>query len=493
MSMSPSEDNFIKTAKKNKGYAYAKGVSRVVLTMLSEDGKNLSKQIDIPITISTPEDDSYEIKAKRALQQFKNYALDQITFFTSIINAFDEIYNNYLDINEMNILSSSRMIRVLMVILQYEENIINALKIPNLNRISEKIDKDVLKETGLFGLDITTNKLYEARNRKVAQIRNELNKIENQVKVELIERRSNHSKPEEKELRKQFHDLEQDMEKLKKNLGKMRDNSKIIVKNLKGNIKKSKKKTKNEKRVEVFNDYINILRRVQEFELEIIKLLDKYETYWENFQNKVSNRLSKVKLILQSYMEFQKSTFYNTIKLQKGREVLRTLDPTQFSGLIFCDKQLLSSVHLKELGIESETVSELKNKIMMRFKKVPSKIEFCRWDHFNPHFFNFTGKKSIKYRFFWSNEVYFYVYEFKHRFELPRENKPVFVCNLKNLNYKVVRGRASVKTLILKSKSGLHSSEGARTLTLFFKFDRELYDLIAFLVKYAQRDAANND
>ena len=446
---------------------------------------------EIPLTITTNKEEKLEGRIKRSIEQFKEHGKKQIEYVEKLLKMCRDFYNNYLDMNEKSVLITTKMIRFFTIVIQSEENILNSLKMPKLGKIGENCSESTRKETGLELIDKETSRLVDSRNYRVIYMKTELGKIRTQVHSELIEKNKKAAKLNENDLKKNFSELERVMMLLKNRLISMNGKYKVVIKSLKKELK-SKKSSKvldeedkgtHEMR-DIFKFFILVLRRVEMAEETIVNMLTSYEVYWKQFKKNANHRLSQIKKILQSYLDYQKNSFFDTIKLQKLKRILDEFKG-QKNQLKYDDKLLIKSKYLKELGIDGETLTEIKENIVERFKKMPYKLEFCVWDHFNPNLYeHHNGGNKLKYRFFLSNENYFYVYEVASRLKLPESHVPFFWCGLKNLRYCFLKdqGNCMYELRLKRSKSK------SIYVSFFVKDMREIVDLMLFLSENGQVD-----
>jgi hypothetical protein len=67
--------------------------------------------------------------------------MEQIKLFNLLSTSFDEIYTNYLDVNESAILATTRMIRFLSVLVSNEQSMVDDLNLPPYVSITDKCSK----------------------------------------------------------------------------------------------------------------------------------------------------------------------------------------------------------------------------------------------------------------------------------------------------------------------------------------------------------------
>lgn len=81
----------------------------------------------------------------------------------------------------------------------------------------------------------------------------------------------------------------------------------------------------------VLVDFIATVKLIKRGEVMILNMLNIYDEYWETFKYKASTKLTIYKEILEDYIEFLKNSFFDTIKLQKAKEILEKFKPEKLS------------------------------------------------------------------------------------------------------------------------------------------------------------------
>jgi peptidoglycan hydrolase CwlO-like protein len=168
------------------------------------------------------------------------------------------------------------MIRFLSVLIRNEQSVIDDLKMPILTKMTSKCSADVNNELLLKPIVAGTSKLYHTRDRVVDELKMELKKLDRKIKHDLIDHNSLMSKQEERELKKQFDELEDCMKGLKKQLDDVKEKCKVVKKIFKHNMKVAKKKKTDDYKKEVLVDFMIILRMIKKSEESILFILQHY-------------------------------------------------------------------------------------------------------------------------------------------------------------------------------------------------------------------------
>lgn len=198
----PSNAIIPSSAKNTNSNSYSISQTRSMSQASLIPNQNQLVLNDIPVTVKSPDTKKYSELLAKGNTQFQETVVKQLEFFYKLHDCFDEIYSNFLNLNEQTIMATTRMIRFLSVLVRNEQSMIDDLKMPIMLVIHEKCSKNLVKELEIKPIVIRTAKLYDTRDSKVEELKNELKKIEKKIKRDLIEHNSIMSKQEEKELKK---------------------------------------------------------------------------------------------------------------------------------------------------------------------------------------------------------------------------------------------------------------------------------------------------
>lgn len=142
------------------------------------------------VLIKSPEAETYEKMTQKANLQFKEHVLNQLDLFYLINESFNQIYTNYLNINEKAIIATTRLIRLLSVMIRNEQSMIDDLQMPIMVPITQNCSASLIKELELKPIVAATSKLYYQRDKIVDSLKLQLKKLEKKIKVELVEHNS---------------------------------------------------------------------------------------------------------------------------------------------------------------------------------------------------------------------------------------------------------------------------------------------------------------